>query len=170
MSASTGGSFFPDSKPTGFDRIESRISGELWRWVTSEPSAQAEITAPQSDLAIDVEYFLTYAFREIESTRARNLWCDGVLRLLIFQLAPVSFRMVAAAFCPGALEPVELEFHYPEVGSLKPLRILLRFGFADEDRTVRTLQRKGFDAGAILANLPPSKQEWAVAVELTSID
>jgi hypothetical protein len=153
--------------------LEGSISAELWRWVTLEPVAQAEITKARSRLADDLMCFLSRAFREIEFTRAKNIWCDGVLGLLVFPLNQLSFRVVAAAFCPSALEPVELMFHYSETGGLKPLRIILRFGFADEVRgsrkSSRSQKRKGFDAGAILDSLPETNQQWAVAVELTSI-
>jgi hypothetical protein len=168
LSSVIGERLFPDSQDH-FDRLEGSIAAELWRWASLADDERAEIIANQSKLAVDLEFWLCGAFHQIDFTRSRRIWCDGVIEIAVSQFDDLSFRVVAAAYSPNVLAPVELEFYFAESTSTRPSKTILQFGFADWDRAAQGRQNWRRDVRAMLENRPKTYQQWAVAVELTSI-
>lgn len=155
------------------DPLEKAIAEKLWHWAFSSNEVRSEITKCvcrvsskdflQCHLATNLEYYLCGIFNLVSYTRSRGIWCDGVAELSIEKTSRLSFLIVAAAYCPHALAPVELEFHFPVRRSDRPIRVLFRFD--DPAETGRTTAR-----GKVILKRPKQDRDWTVAVELTNLD
>ena len=53
-----------------------------------------------------------FPFSEIEFTRKRKIWCDGVLHLEVQELNPVSFLIAGIGYFPRSISPFEIEFSF----------------------------------------------------------
>lgn len=106
-----------------------------------------------------LEYYLCGVFQLIDYTRSQGVWCDGVAEFAIKKNGRQSFLIVAAAYCPNSLAPVELEFHFPERRSCRATRIVVRYDEPTDGSSTY--------ASKVISKRPTSNQEWAVAVELT---
>lgn len=110
-----------------------------------------------------LEYYLCGVFHLIDYTRSRGIWCDGIVELSITKTTRLSFLIVAAAYCPNALAPIEIEFHFPARRSCHPACVLLRFNDPGEGSNSR-------DAYMVLSRRPQLDRDWTVAVELTDLE
>lgn len=117
----------------------------------------------QSHLATNLEYYLCGLFNLIAWTRSRGIWCDGIAKISIEKTSRLSFLVVAAAYCPHSLAPVEIEFHFPVRRSVSPTRVLLRF---NDPGKVGTFP----DPCKVILKRPQQDRDWTVAVELTDLE
>ncbi len=156
----------PETKPQESDTLEQSIAGELWRWAFESPKAQADITAVRSSLLVALEFYLCGAFHLIDFTRARGIWCDGVIELAISRLDRQAFLLSGVGYFPNELAPFEIEFHFARRRDRQPTRTIIRLGWADSEGEIRWKTKKRNVSG-ISTSHPTSLKDWAVAVEVT---
>ena len=148
--------------PNG-DSLETQIANVLWRWKFAEHDKRDSILS-DSKFASMLEFW--FPFSDIEFTRKRGIWCDGVPLLEIKELNRVSFVMSGVGYFPHDFTPFELEFHFNSRRDLIPHSIILRFGLLDHNDGLRLIGHHKHPSHII--NLrPKTNSEWAVAVELT---
>lgn len=126
------------------DPSERAIVTELWRWVSLPESERSDLVASTSIFCTQLEFFLCGAFHQAKSTRRQGWWCDGVA---IDSLAPIGdrgFELIGAACwakggknSPFFLAPLEMEFHFREIGDREAERIVIRFGSLDPSGQIR---------------------------------
>ena len=145
------------------DSLETQMASVLWRWKFAEHDERDAILS-DSKFASMLEFW--FPFSDIEFTRTRGIWCDGVPLLEIIELNPASFLIFGVGYFPHDLTPFELEFHFNSRRELQPDSIILRFGLLDHNGGLRLIGHHKHPT--YIMNLrPKTNSEWAVAVELT---
>lgn len=143
--------------------IESRIAEILWRWKFAPHRDRDEMIA-DSSLASLIEFW--FPFADIEFTRRRGLWCDGIPLLEVSELDRTSFCLSGVGYFPHEFSPFEIEFHFRHRRDLMPQSIVLRFGLLDHNGDLRTIGTNK-DPSYTMQLRPQVNDEWAVAVELS---
>ena len=135
----------------------------LWRWQFAKSDARDSILY-KSEFKLNLEFW--FPFSEIEFTRRRKIWCDGVLQLEVQVLNPVSFVISGVGYFPRSISPFEIEFHFTQVRDVTPEFTVLRFGQLVEFGGLCTFEpRTGYSR--VMDLRPKTNLEWAVAVKLT---
>ena len=143
--------------------LETQIATVLWRWKFAEPDERESILT-DSKFASMLEFW--FPFSDIEFTRQRGIWCDGVPLLEIKELNRVSFLIFGVGYFPHDFTPFELEFQFNSRRDVKPNSIVLRFGLLDHNGSLRLIGHHKHPSH-IMELRPKTNSEWAVAVELT---
>ncbi len=118
-------------------------------------------------LSLLIEFYLSGFFEhQIEFTRSRDIWCDGIVGLRIERTSRLSIVVCGVAYCPHDWAPFELEFHFKRRRDIEPLKVVLKFGELNSGGELLTHSRSK-SPEAILARRPNLNRDWAVAVELT---
>ena len=154
--------FFTIPNQPDDNSIEPKIAAFLWRWSTADAAGRNSI-ATSPDLGSLLEYW--FPFSDIEFTRKRNIWCDGILLVEITELNFRSFCIAGVGYFPQVLELFEIEFHFENQRDPVPRSCVLRFGLPDGQGELQPLGHK--HPGYIIGLRPKTNSEWAVAVELT---
>ncbi len=170
---SLGGLDFTDSNEY-IDPLDVAIARDLWRWRSLPEPDRVVVTAPQSMLALSLEYYLCGVFRYENSAPSCGWWCDGVIELSIEELDDTSFRMVGAAYwakaghksSPFFLAPFEIEMYFPRPQADVPSRSIVRFGAMDHLGNIQKSPHNG-NAVRLIAKRPQRNTDWAFAIELT---
>ena len=148
------------------DSLESQIATTLWRWKFAEHDERDSILS-DSKFASMLEFW--FPFSDIEFTRKRGIWCDGVPLLEIKELNRASFLISGVGYFPHDFTPFEVEFHFNNRRDLKPDLVVFRFGLLDHDGALRLI-RNNRHPSHIMHLRPKTNSEWAIAVELTEPD
>ncbi len=143
--------------------LESLIATILWRWKFAAPDERDSVLA-DSELATIIEFW--FPFSDIEFTRKRGVWCDGVPILEIRPIDRVSFKITGVGHFPHDFSPFELEFHFINRRDVIPRSVILRFGLLTPSGDLRLI---GYNkhSSHVMNLRPKTNSEWAVAVELT---
>jgi hypothetical protein len=128
----------------------------------AESAVRNSITS-DPELASLLEYW--FPFSDIEFTRKRGIWCDGILFVEITEINRTSFCVAGVGYFPQDIGPFEIEFYFKNRRDPNPRSTVLRFGLPDRDGELRRLGHK--HPAYIMGLRPKTNSEWAVAVELT---
>jgi len=154
---------FANPAQPNVDATESRIASFLWQWKFANPRDRDSVIS-ESNLLLLIEYW--FPFTDIEFTRKRGIWCDGIPLLTIASNERLSFTLAGVGYFPHDLSPFELEFRFHKRRDLEPASIVIRFGKIDGiGNLVKYGQSK--HPSHILNVRPVTNTEWAVAVKLT---
>ena len=159
---STGDSFLADSTPTEPPPLETRISSMLWQWRFADPVEREAFN--WRELGLLLEFWMP--FSQIEFTRKKGIWCDGVfsLSLSIFDLSRTAFTVKGCGYFPNHLALFWIDFLYRQRRDLATETISFRWGYTGtRDR------RTDNDPDQLLALCPDELYHWPVAVELTPL-
>lgn len=146
--------------------LETQIATVLWRWKFAE-HVERDFILSDSKFGSMLEFW--FPFSEIEFTRKRGIWCDGVPLLEIKELNRVSFLIAGVGYFPHDFTPFELEFHFNSRRELRSDSIILRFGLLDHNGDLRLIGHHKHPSH-IMTLRPKTNSEWAVAVELTETE
>ena len=144
------------------DTIESRIASILWRWKFTD-AIERDAMIADSKLATLLEFW--FPFSEIEYTKLRGTWCDGITLMVITEIDRTTFRIAGVGYFPRELTPFELDFDFHNRRDLTPQAIILRLGNISHERHQTSGPSK--HSQYILDSRPKHNSDWAVAVELT---
>ena len=105
-----------------------------------------------------------FPFSEIEYTKQRGTWCDGITLLEIAAIDRTTFRMAGVGYFPRQLTPFEIDFDFLKRRDTTPQTIILRLGNVLHERQQSSGQNK--HQQDIFDSRPKHNSDWAVAVEL----
>ena len=154
-----------DAQHPNDECIESRIASIIWQWKFVEPDKRDALIA-ESRLASLLEFW--FPCSELDYTRKRNAWCDGIPLMELSYINRTSFLIVGVGYFPYQLAAFEIEFHFEKRRDKLPRTIVLRL-----DRI------KHIDYQCIFNNKhpenllnvrPQTNKDWALAVELIEAD
>ena len=132
----------------------------LWEWHFADKDVKPRLIT-ESQLAVMLSYW--FPFSDIEFTRKRGTWCDGIPLLQVSKVDRTTFAMIGVGYFPYQLSPFELYFHYKHRRDLATTKIELRFGVPD---SMGNLAHGGRSPEGVLLRRPREIEQWAVAVEL----
>ena len=117
----------------------------------------------ESDLKILIEFW--FPFSEIEYTRQRGTWCDGISLLQITAIDRTTIQIAGVGCFPHDYAPFEIDFHFSNRRDAVPRSMILRLGSIAHES--HQSGRHNRNPHTILASRPSMNADWAVAVELT---
>jgi hypothetical protein len=142
------------------ESIDNRLAAALWAW--------------SLDVASLVEWFLCEAFRHSPDGFQREWWSDGIVTLSLTQLSATSFLAVGATIWADSnvdlqyLAPFEIEFFFAAQNDVEFQRTIVRFGSTDREGAIVRLPWDSC-APALIESRPRRNADWAMAIELTSL-
>ena len=148
----------------------------LWRWAFLRRSERGDVSAydPECVLPILLAFYFCGVFHCEKSAPSRAWWCDCVYDYSIAWRKRTMFRVVGVGdwgkagggFTGFYLAPFEFEMHFRSVNELDPVRIVVRFGEADELGEIRPIPL-GTEIDRVLAERLKRDEDWAFAVEFS---
>jgi hypothetical protein len=156
------------------ESIDNRLAAALWAWSRDPASATDRQHIASLDVASLVEWFLCEAFRHSPDGFQREWWSDGIVTLSLTQLSATSFLAVGATIWADSnvdlqyLAPFEIEFFFAAQNDVEFQRTIVRFGSTDREGAIVRLPWDSC-APALIESRPRRNADWAMAIELTSL-